>query len=123
MHIPEPRQHTARFYGHYSSVARGKRRAENAQLPGRGPEPEAVEVLPSAKERRRMRRSWAQMIKRVYEISPLVCPSCGAEMRIISFIIDTDVVDKILSHLDRKSVVPGRGPPQPFSAAAADASS
>jgi hypothetical protein len=121
MHIPEPKQHMARFYGHYSSVARGKRRAENTQLPG--PEPEAVADLPSAKERRRMRRSWAQMIRRVYEISPLVCPSCGAEMRIIAFIIDTDVVDEILSHLDRKGVVPGRGPPQPFSAAAANAPS
>ncbi len=36
-----------------------------------------------------MRRSWAQMIKRVYEIPPLVCPSCGAEMRIIAHISTT----------------------------------
>ena len=64
-----------------------------------------------------MRRSWAQMIKRVYEISPLVCPSCGAEMRIIAFIIDTAVVDEILSHLDRKGARPGRGPPQPLPSA------
>ncbi len=56
------------------------------------------------------------MIKRVYEISPLACPSCEAEMRIIAFIIDTDVVDEILSHLDSKGVGPGRGPPQPAAA-------
>ncbi len=38
-----------------------------------------------------MRRSWAQLLKRVYEINPLICPDCGAEMRIISFILDPKV--------------------------------
>jgi hypothetical protein len=26
------------------------------------------------------------LIKRVYEVDPLACPACGAEMRVISFI-------------------------------------
>jgi len=46
-----------------------------------------------------MRRSWAQLIKRIYEVDPLVCPSCGGEMKVVAFIIDHAVVDRILRHL------------------------
>ena len=29
------------------------------------------------------------MIRRVYEVDPLVCPRCGSEMRVIGFITET----------------------------------
>jgi hypothetical protein len=52
------------------------------------------------------------VIKRIYEIDPLVCPSCGAEMKVIAFIIDHAVVDKILRHLKRRDEEGrGGGPP------------
>ena len=61
---------------------------------------------------RALRRSWAQLIKRIYEVDPLVCPSCGAEMKVIAFITEHDVVDKILRHLKRRDEEGrGRGPP------------
>ena len=31
MHIPQPKLHTVRYYGEYSSVARARRRAEEAE--------------------------------------------------------------------------------------------
>ncbi len=34
------------------------------------------------------RLSWAKLIRRVYEVDPLLCPFCGAEMRILAFILD-----------------------------------
>jgi zinc transporter ZupT len=69
-----------------------------------------------------MRRSWAQLIKRIYEVDPLVCPSCGAEMKVIAFIIDHAVVDKILRHLKRRDEEGrGRGPPGRSEFAAATA--
>jgi hypothetical protein len=42
---------------------------------------------------RALRRNWAQLIKRIYEVDPLVCPSCGSEMKVVAFIIDHAVVD------------------------------
>jgi hypothetical protein len=30
------------------------------------------------------RRRWTALIKRVYEVDPLVCPKCGGEMRVIA---------------------------------------
>ena len=32
--------------------------------------------------------TWAQLIRRVYEVEALLCPFCGAEMKIIAFILD-----------------------------------
>jgi hypothetical protein len=63
---------------------------------------------------RAMRRRWRELIKRVDEVDPLVCPSCGGEMKIIAFIIDHGVVDAMLRHLERRSrIVRVRGPRDP----------
>ena len=37
---------------------------------------------------RRDRLSWAKLIHRVYEVDPLLRPFCGAEMKILAFILD-----------------------------------
>ena len=47
-----------------------------------------------------------------YEVDPLVCPSCGSEMKVIAFVTEHAVVDKILRHLKRRDEEGrGRGPP------------
>ena len=113
MHIPQPKLHTVRYYifrradGEYSSVARARRRAETAEAQE---EASGVAVLPSAAERRRLRRAWAQMIRRIYEVDPLTC-RCGAQMRIISFILDPQAVTKILRHIGEKAKARERAPP------------
>jgi transposase len=45
------------------------------------------------------RRSWAEMIHKVYEVNPLRCPQCGGTMKLIAFITDYQVVDRIVNHL------------------------
>ena len=91
-HIPEKGEHLVRYYGWYSHRRRGLRvnerqaePSETATVPidrsalaaekadGGGPRPGSVS-------------SWARLIKRVYEVDPLVCPKCGGQMKIISFI-------------------------------------
>jgi len=39
------------------------------------------------------------MIRKVYEIDPLLCPRCRGQMRIIAFIEDPKAIDKIIRHL------------------------
>jgi hypothetical protein len=114
MHIPEPRRHLVRYYGAYSNVSRGKRRLrEEAACPsGEGHAPSVRGKKDLEPDARALRRSWAQLIKRIYEVDPLVCPSCGSEMKVIAFITDHAVVDKILRHLRRTDDARGRDPPQ-----------
>jgi len=42
------------------------------------------------------RSAWAACIKRVYEIDPLECPTCKAQMRIIAFIQDAHSIKDIM---------------------------
>ena len=39
------------------------------------------------------------MIRKVYELDPLLCPQCYGEMKVISFIEDHKVIDRIIRHL------------------------
>ena len=81
MHIPAPRLHLVRYYGRYSHVARARRRREMEAVPGAGPQVPGADFLAtgspddelSRAERRRLRRGWAQLIRRVYEADPLLC--------------------------------------------------
>jgi hypothetical protein len=41
----------------------------------------------------------SELIKKVYEADPLLCPRCGGAMRIIAFIDQPDIIEKILTHL------------------------
>ena len=112
--IPDPRRHLVRYYGAYSNRARGRRRKAEGRLKGNGSR-EVEEVIPPSPERAALRRTWARLIRRVYEVDPLVCPRCGAEMRVIGFITEPSLIRRILDHIrkrDRVSRPPPRiGPP------------
>ena len=64
----------------------------------------------------RCSQTWAMLIKRVYEIDPMVCSQCGGKMEIISFIDppQNEVIEKILKHCRLWKASPPRGPPGPF---------
>jgi len=53
------------------------------------------------------------MIRKVYEVDPLLCPSCGGQMKIISFIEDHKVIDRIIAHL-KLTFIAERPPPPHF---------
>jgi hypothetical protein len=62
-------------------------------------------------------RCWALLLARIYECLPLLCPRCGTPMRIIAFVLDPPVIERILRHIDEPveppEVLPARSPPQP----------
>ncbi len=107
-HLPPPRHQLVRYWGYYSNVTRGKRRAAAQRLvaaletTGVGSTTGIPTPLPAAGEepfRRRARLTWAALIKKVYEIDPLLCPFCGAEMKIVAFITEHPTVSHILEHI------------------------
>ena len=65
---------------------------------------------------RRTSSRWAALIARIYDVLPLVRPSCGVSMSIIAFITDPVPLHAILSHLDLPTrpppLSPARAPPQ-----------
>ncbi len=100
-----------RYYGAYSNRARGQRRKAEAQLGAHASSETSQEPVPTPPQRAALRRRWANLIRRVYEADPLVCPRCGSEMRVVSFITDPPVVKRIVDHLrgrDRAARPPPR---------------
>ncbi len=64
----------------------------------------------------RCSQTWAMLIKRVYEIDPMVCPCCGGEMKVVSFLNppQREVIEKILRHCGLWMASEPRGPPNPI---------
>lgn len=99
-HLPNKYESITRYYGHYSCRVRGKRAKLNkAAITDLTGLPDPI-TSPSA--------SWAACMKRVFEINPLECPRCMAEMRIISFLTDTREIKKIMDNIG----IPGPEPPK-----------
>lgn len=122
LHIPEPRRHVIRYYGTYSNAARARRARETAAAgsagPAVAPPPPAVPV-PTDADARTLRRRWAQIIRRIYEADPLVCPRCGDAMRIMTFVTEPKLIDRILKHLAAKGIDARSPPTAPIDVAAA----
>jgi hypothetical protein len=93
---------TIRYFGLYANAHRGKVRKSDEV---------AHKLIIIEEEYPRIpRRGWAEMIRKVYEVDPLRCPKCQGQMRIIAFLTDYAVVDRIISHL-KLSFVADRPPP------------
>ena len=115
-HIPDKSFQLVRYYGWYSNKMRGqrdKRDAEQAQAAG-----QAVQIIDVSqhKPRRIPSAKWRELIKKVWEADPLLCPKCQKDMRIVSLIDDRAVIERILRHLglweQGVRVSPTRAPPE-----------
>jgi len=101
-HIPDKGQVTVRYYGLYANAHRGKlRKASLEAFPLRIVE-EKLQPLPA--------KGWAEMIRKAYEVDPMVCPHCAGTMRVVAFLTDYALVDRILNHL-KLTFVAERPPP------------
>jgi len=96
-HIPNPGEHLVRYYGWYSNARRGKRKKAHDQA--QEPAPEGTIEIPPPSVSSALKQRWAQLIKKVYETDPLICPGCGGAMRIMAFIDQPEIIEKILTHL------------------------
>ena len=124
-HVPAPRLHQVRYYGRYSNAARARRAAAEehvAETDSLAPsntdawpaDPAAADTAADqTAQRRRRRRLWAQLLRRVYEVDPLTCGHCGGPLRVVAFIQELAASRKILAHLERHGwhQYPSRDPP------------
>ena len=81
-------------------------------------EPTAVgspRPAPAPNARSPARYLWVMLLARLFESLPLICPNCGADMRLIAFITEAAPVERILTHIGEPPrpppITPARGPP------------
>jgi len=95
-----------RYYGLYSNAHRGKMRKAEADPP----HPPFIEDDPAYVPA----KGWAAMIRKVYEVHPLRCHTCGGQMSIISFIEEPKTIDRIIRHLELTFEAERPPPPHHF---------
>ncbi len=80
------------------------------------PQDEATDDKPQSAVRQAAARCWALLLVRIYECLPLLCPRCGEPMRVVAFVLDPPVIERILDHIGEPTtapiVLPARSPPQ-----------
>jgi hypothetical protein len=108
-HVPNKGEQMVRYYGYYSNVCRGRRQkaGQDTLVPC---------ILEPDEDVKAYQKNWARLIQKIYEVDPLTCPRCQGPMRIISFIKDDEIIEKILKHLGlwlvKPKVLPrANGPP------------
>lgn len=107
--LPSRWEQTSRFFGVYSSKYRGKvTTTYDCSLP-------QDRELPA----RRPSHNWARLMRKIFEIDPLLCPVCGSEMKIIrlrqkatagqeAFTTDPLEIERLLKH---QKISPQQAPP------------
>jgi hypothetical protein len=80
-----------RYYGLYANAHRGKINKAGVLLSHPPIIEEEERFVPS--------KGWTEIIRKVFEVDPLLCPACGGQMSIISFIEDHKVIDRVIRHL------------------------
>jgi hypothetical protein len=124
--VPPPRIHRHRYYG--VLAPNSPFRASVTAMAGLSLErdvikkqttdknDESVEQEQENKPKRPPNRYlWAMLLARIYNLFPLICPECGAEMQVIAVIQDKPIINTILKSVGEATepplLMPARGPP------------
>ena len=100
-HIPAHGFQNVRYYGWYSNKSRGQRRKQTLAAATEDPPNGGADVIDvrDYQPKKHASKKWRELIKKVWEVEPLICPKCGKPMRVIALIDDPGVIFEILSHL------------------------
>jgi hypothetical protein len=116
--VPPPRFNITRFYGVLAPAAAFRPSIVPKDMTGIAPtHPGCAARIETSKTNEAKTKSklsgqsrnysWAQLMKRVFELDVLNCPRCGARMRVLCAINSPSAIQKILVCLG----LPSRAPP------------
>ncbi len=98
--IPKPRVNLTRFHGvfapnsHYRAMVTPAKRGRSKKTKATNDKQDQTAA------ERHAAMTWAQRLKRVFNIDVETCAECGGDVKIIASIEDPAVIQKILAHLD-----------------------
>jgi hypothetical protein len=114
--VPKPRVNLTRYHGVFAPNSNLRARVTPAKR-GKGNQTKAPdEVQGQTPAECRAAMTWAQRLRRVFNIDIETCSKCGGTVKVIACIEDPRIIDKILSHLNEKAL-PVKAPPLPKSRA------
>ncbi len=107
--VPKPRVNLTRFHGVFAPNSKYRALVTPAKR-GKGKKAKAAQQQQDqTPDERRASMTWAQRLKRVFNIDIETCSECGGAVKIIACIEDPVVIAKILTHLDEKAASAEKG--------------
>ena len=105
-----PRLHLIRLHGVLAPNAKLRARVVPQRPEVRTGESELAATEPGCAHGLSTRISWARLLKRVFDIDLEHCPNCGGQFKIIPAILESAVIERILTHLGPQARAPPRAP-------------
>lgn len=101
--VPKPRVNQTRFHGVFAPNAKlcVQVTLRKRTKPKEAEDSEPVKTL----QQRRVAMTWAQRLKRVFNIDITVCTQCGGPVKVMASIEDPVVIEKILAHIEKQNPV------------------
>jgi hypothetical protein len=107
--VPKPRVNLTRFHGVFAPNSKHRVQVTPAQR-GQGNKVKVPdETQDPTPAERHASMTWAQRLKRVFNIDIETCRECGGAVNVIACIEDPVVIEKILTHLHEKAASAGTG--------------
>jgi hypothetical protein len=117
--VPRPRVNLTRFHGVFAPNSKHRALVTPAKRDKGGKPKGADDQDEQTPVQRHAAMTWAQRLKRVFNIDVEKCRICGGTVKVIACIEDPVVIKKILTYLEEKSparaalLLPdSRAPPQ-----------
>ena len=101
--VPRPRTHLIRFHGLLAPNARHRRLVVPAPTSAPAGDEGELTGVPT-----RAQMTWAQRLRRVFDLDVSRCSRCGAALRVLAVITEPRVIAAILAHLETRVA---RAPP------------
>jgi hypothetical protein len=101
--VPKPRVNLTRYHGVFAPNSQHRALVTPARR-GRGNKAKAFGPETAQPVASRGAMSWAQRLKRVFDIDIETCRVCGGSMKVIAAIENPVVIKKILRHLRGKGL-------------------
>jgi len=111
--VPRPRYHLVRYHGIFAPNSKMR----NLVVPGSSQHASKRRVKAADQERKTGHNgsggndavvplTWAERLKRVFNIDVNKCPLCGGTLRIISEVTEPHIIQKILDHIEAQPPPP-----------------
>jgi hypothetical protein len=96
--VPLPHRHRRHYHGVFAPNSPLRKKVVVYAQQRIGPTI-AVHIQKVVTKTRRVSLDWAQLIKRIYEINPLICTGCGRTIKIRGFVTHQAEINRILRNI------------------------
>ena len=117
--VPKPRVNLTRFHGVFAPNSKYRALVTPAKRGKGNKREENCKTGDCESANRHAAMTWAQRLKRVFNIDITTCEECGGAVKVITSIEDPAVIKQILAHLEKKAeskefnpLPESRAPPQ-----------